>query len=83
MNKLLSLSILAVSLACAPAPETQEPAAAPVTHAFEELAPGVFFAVGDGPVHVASNALVVINEEDVLVVDSHITADAQAGFSRR
>ena len=67
-----------MSLACGPAVKTPEPAAAaaPVTHAFEELAPGVFFAVGDGPVHVASNALVVVNDEDVLVVDSHITADA-------
>ena len=46
------------------------------THIFEELADGVFFATGAGTVNVASNALVVINEEDVLVVDSHITADA-------
>ncbi len=76
VKRLLLLSILVTSLACGPAAETQEPAAAPVTHAFEELAPGVFFAVGDGPVHVASNALVVVNDEDILVVDSHITPDA-------
>lgn len=46
------------------------------THVFEELADGVFFATGAGTVNVASNALVVINDDDVLIVDSHITADA-------
>ncbi|HVS63782.1 MAG TPA: MBL fold metallo-hydrolase [Thermoanaerobaculia bacterium] len=46
------------------------------THVLEELAPGVYFATGTGAVNVASNALVVVNEEDVLVVDSHITPDA-------
>ncbi len=46
------------------------------THDFEEVAPGVFFAMGKGPVTVGSNAMVVVNEDDVLVVDSHITPDA-------
>lgn len=46
------------------------------THIFEEIADGVYFAIGAGPVNVASNALVIVNEEDVVVVDSHITADA-------
>jgi glyoxylase-like metal-dependent hydrolase (beta-lactamase superfamily II) len=46
------------------------------THVFEEIGPGVYFATGTGLVNVASNALVVVNEEDVLVVDSHITGDA-------
>ena len=46
------------------------------THVFEELAEGVYFATGTGIVNVASNALVVVNDRDVLVVDSHITADA-------
>ncbi len=46
------------------------------THNFEEIAPGVYFVTGTGSVNVASNALVVVNESDVLVVDSHISADA-------
>ena len=46
------------------------------THDFEEVAPGVYFATGKGPVNVGSNAMVVVNEDDVLVVDSHITPDA-------
>ncbi len=46
------------------------------THLLEEIAPGVYFATGTGSVNVASNALVIVNEDDVVVVDSHITADA-------
>ena len=46
------------------------------THVFEEIASGVYFATGTGKVNVGSNAMVVVNEDDVLLVDSHITADA-------
>ncbi len=47
------------------------------THIFEEIADGVYFATGTGTtVTVASNALVIVNEEDVVLIDSHITADA-------
>ncbi|HVR28564.1 MAG TPA: MBL fold metallo-hydrolase [Thermoanaerobaculia bacterium] len=46
------------------------------THRFEELAPGVFFATEAGPLFLLSNSLVVVNEEDVLVVDSHVTPAA-------
>ena len=79
------------AVGCSPATETESPSetSAPVeaeapaqatietdTHIFEEIADGVYFATGAGSVNVASNALVVVNEEDVLVVDSHITPDA-------
>ena len=46
------------------------------THIFEKIADDVYFATAAGTVHLVSNSLVVINEDDVLVVDSHITADA-------
>ena len=70
-----------------PAPEAPEAPVVPAepaasrtirtaTHTFEELADGVYFAVGAGDVMVASNALVVVNDDNVLLVDSHITADA-------
>ena len=42
------------------------------THRFEEVADGVFLAQTKAPLF-NSNALVVVNAEDVLVVDSHIT----------
>ena len=46
------------------------------THNFEEVAPGVYFATGTETVRLGSNAMVVVNQEDVLLVDSHITPDA-------
>lgn len=46
------------------------------THKFDEIAPGVFFATGGDRVTVGSNSLVVVNEDDVLLVDSHISPEA-------
>lgn len=74
----MGLMALALIIACATAPpeeETADAAKAP-THTFEEVAPGVYFAQGTGEVNVGSNSMVVVNDEDVLVVDSHITPDA-------
>ena len=75
---LMGLMALALMIACATAPPEQEAtiAAKPATHTFEEVAPGVYFARGTGEVNVGSNSMVVVNDEDVLVVDSHITPDA-------
>ena len=42
------------------------------THKFEEVADGVYFVTYTVPMF-NSNSMVVINEDDVLVVDSHIT----------
>ena len=87
LKPLILLSAAAVLFACGES-QAPPPAIAPAedvnaaattqtdTHIFEEIAAGVYFAVGAGPVNVASNALVIVNEEDVVVVDSHITADA-------
>ena len=52
------------------------------THALEEIGPGVYFATPSsaGLVNLASNAMVVVNDDHVLVVDSHITADAGTGL---
>lgn len=46
------------------------------THKFEEVAPGVWFAMGTGSIFVMSNSLVVVNEDGVVIVDSHITPAA-------
>lgn len=74
----MGLMALALIVACATAPPEEETtsAAKPATHTFEEVAPGVYFAQGTGEVNVGSNSMVVVNDEDVLVVDSHITPDA-------
>ena len=46
------------------------------THTLEEVAEGVFFAVGNGALYTMSNALIIERDEDVVVVDSHITPAA-------
>jgi glyoxylase-like metal-dependent hydrolase (beta-lactamase superfamily II) len=43
---------------------------------FEEIAEGVFHARGTGALNVGSNGVVVINADDVLLVDSHISPAA-------
>lgn len=44
--------------------------------AFDEIVPGVYHARGVGDLVVGSNAAVVVNDDDVLLVDSHITPAA-------
>jgi glyoxylase-like metal-dependent hydrolase (beta-lactamase superfamily II) len=46
------------------------------THRFNEIADGVWFVSGTGSVHTMSNAMVLVGEFDVLVVDSHVTPAA-------
>ena len=46
------------------------------THRFEEVADEVYFVSGTGAMVTRSNAMVVVTEEGVLVVDSHITPAA-------
>jgi len=43
---------------------------------FQEIRPDVYLAVGTGTLTVMSNAVIVINEEDVLVVDTHVSPAA-------
>jgi cyclase len=74
----MAVMALALIYACATAPPAEETAdtGKPATHTFQEVAPGVYFAQGTGEVTVGSNSLVVVNDDDVLVVDSHISPDA-------
>ena len=46
------------------------------THRLEEVAEGVYFASGNGALYTMSNALIIERDDDVVVVDSHITPAA-------
>lgn len=46
------------------------------THRLEEVAEGVYFAIGTGNIYTMSNALIIEREDDVVIVDSHITPAA-------
>src|SRR5947208_739244 len=47
-----------------------------LTHKFTPIAPGIYSAVGSGAPNVGSNSAVIVNQDDVLVVDSHISPEA-------
>ena len=86
MFRLISVIAISIGLstACSPAEERQPSPMAPnetpgdatqttlqtSTHLFERLADGVYFATGSGPVNVASNALVIINEDDCEILNN-------------
>ena len=74
-STLTVVTIVALLLLVA-APETAIQTQETDTHRLEEVAEGVYFAVGTGSIFVMSNALVIVNDEDVVVVDSHITPAA-------
>ena len=77
MKKLLLSAVAIAPLLAAPARvDAQELALETETHRFEEVAPGVYFVTGTGRLFVQSNCMVVVNEDDVLVVDSHVTPAA-------
>ena len=45
-------------------------------HRFQPIAPSVYAAIGTGTLNVGSNSCVIVNPDDVLVVDSHITPES-------
>ena len=54
-------------------------AQAPVPQAaykFTEIVPGIYSAIGTGSMNVGSNSAVIVNKDDVLIVDSHISPES-------
>jgi glyoxylase-like metal-dependent hydrolase (beta-lactamase superfamily II) len=43
---------------------------------FQEIVPGIYSALGTGTMNVGSNSAVIVNEDDVLIVDSHISPES-------
>src|SRR4051812_47940307 len=77
LRLLLSLAVFAIGAAGYGA---QTPAAA--AYKFTELAPGVFSALGTGTLNVGSNSAVIVNADDALVVDSHISPESARAMAR-
>jgi glyoxylase-like metal-dependent hydrolase (beta-lactamase superfamily II) len=81
MRPALTSTLLALALALAPSMGRAQtaPAAKRPVHRFQKVADGVYSAVATGAMTVGSNSAVIVNEKDVLIVDSHITpASARA-----
>src|SRR5918997_2497237 len=49
-------------------------------HRFEKVAEGVYYATATGSVTIGSNAVVIVNYEDVMLVDPGISAAAATTF---
>jgi len=52
----------------------QTPARA--AYRFQQIVPGVYSAMGTGAMNVGSNSAVIVNRDDVMVVDSHISPES-------
>lgn len=76
MRRRLLGAIVMVGLAAMSVSALQTPAAQPTAHRFQRIADGVYAAIGSGGVNVGSNSMVIVNADDVVVVDSHVTPAA-------
>ena len=81
MNRIhLSLVVGGVALA-ALVFHAQTPAPQPA-YRFTEIVPGVYSAIGAGGLTVGSNSAVIVNQDDVLIVDSHISPESARAMIR-
>ncbi|HWF83238.1 MAG TPA: MBL fold metallo-hydrolase [Vicinamibacterales bacterium] len=50
----------------------------PAEHAytFTQIVPGIYSAIGTGTMNVGSNSAVIVNQDDVVIVDSHISPES-------
>lgn len=73
----LGLTLIALSAAAQPAASTA--ATTRPVHRFTTVTDGIYGAISTGAMNVGSNTGIIVNERDVLIVDSHITpASARA-----
>lgn len=48
----------------------------PAAYKFTEIVPGVYSAIGTGTMNVGSNSAVIVNNDDVVIVDSHTSPES-------
>jgi glyoxylase-like metal-dependent hydrolase (beta-lactamase superfamily II) len=53
--------------------QTPSPRAA---YKFTEIVPGIYSAIGTGTMNVGSNSAIIVNRDDVVIVDSHISPES-------
>jgi glyoxylase-like metal-dependent hydrolase (beta-lactamase superfamily II) len=75
-HRVLVLGLLVVAGASAMAArQASQPPRQPA-HRFQRIAEGVYAAMATGTVNTVSNSAVIVNDDDVVVVDSHATPAA-------
>jgi cyclase len=50
--------------------------APPSAYRFTQIAPGIYSAIGTGSMNVGSNSAVIVNDDEVMIVDSHISPES-------
>jgi glyoxylase-like metal-dependent hydrolase (beta-lactamase superfamily II) len=71
--RLFAVVLFAAAAGLAFRAQTPAPAAA---YRFQQIVPGIFSAIGTGAMNVGSNSAVIVNQDDVLIVDSHISPES-------
>jgi cyclase len=74
----LVLSALAAASLAFHAQTASEPAA----YKFQPIAAGIYSAIGTGAMNVGSNSAVIVNRDDVVIVDSHISPESARAMLR-
>jgi cyclase len=70
----VALALAAVSLSAAAFHAQMAPPANAYT--FTPVVPGIYSAVGTGTMNVGSNSAIIVNQDDVVIVDSHISPES-------
>src|SRR6476646_4934385 len=72
-TRLVIIAALIASAGLAFHAQTPAPQAA---YKFTQIVPGIYSAIGTGSMNVGSNSAVIVNSDDVMMVDSHISPES-------
>ena len=72
MRRVVLLAVISAAVAAAAA-RSQTPS---TVHTFKQIAPGVYSATAPASLNGGSNSAVIVNRDDVVVVDAHMTPAA-------
>ncbi|MDH3222590.1 MAG: MBL fold metallo-hydrolase, partial [Gemmatimonadota bacterium] len=82
-ERILPITLLTLTLGCQSQESTQvstgpdgTDAGGEAAFSFEEVVPGIFHARGTGSMSVGSHGAIVVNDDELLLVDSHISPAA-------
>jgi len=72
----MRMALLAAAVAAGGAAFHAQVPAPQAAYRFQQIVPGVYSAIGTGAMNVGSNSAVIVNRDDVLIVDSHISPES-------
>lgn len=72
----IRLALLLAGLAISALVFHAQTPATQAAYKFTEIVPGIYSAIGTGTMNVGSNSAVIVNRDDVMIVDSHISPES-------